>query len=127
MDYLIELHLRIGWFSILGAVLSGAIIGLWFHKETFLGGYNHFRRRLVRLGHISFFGLGVLNLLFAFTLSLEFVAIHDAERASVCLLVGAISMPLCCFLSAWQINLRHFFPIPVLSVGAALLFILGLT
>ena len=34
-------------------VVSGATIGLFFHREAFLGGYDTWRRRLVRLGHPS--------------------------------------------------------------------------
>ena len=39
-----------GWWLILAAFVSGTLIGLGFHREDFLGGYDSFRRRLVRLG-----------------------------------------------------------------------------
>ena len=74
-------------------------------------------RRLLRLGHISFFGLGFLNLLFA--LSLHASGAETATwtgLASSGLLVGAVSMPACCFLTAWRRPFRHLFFVPVLSV-----------
>ena len=55
------------WIGMLLGVVSGAIIGLFFHREDWMGGYNSFRRRLTRLGHISFFGLAFVNMGFALT------------------------------------------------------------
>ena len=52
-----------GWGLILAAFLSGAGIGLAFHRESLWGGYGSFRRRIVRLGHISLAALGMINLL----------------------------------------------------------------
>ena len=53
-----------GWSGFLGGVLSGAVMGLLFHREDWLGGYGSRERRMVRLGHISFFGIGLINLFF---------------------------------------------------------------
>ncbi len=70
--------LRAGWLGMLGGVLSGAVIGLFFLKPDWMGGYGSQPRRLVRLGHISFFGIGLINLFFA--LSLTPLAVGGAER-----------------------------------------------
>ena len=43
------------------------VLGLFFHRENWLGGYASLKRRMYRLGHISFFGLGAVNLLFWLT------------------------------------------------------------
>lgn len=67
MDAPMKLMLVVGWTGMLAGGLSGAALGLFFHREEWMGGYGRFRRRLARLGHISFFGLGFLNLRFAFT------------------------------------------------------------
>jgi hypothetical protein len=105
-------------------VISGAAIGLFFHRDDWMGGYGSFRRRLVRLGHISFFGLGFLNLMFGFTLNTLSLPTTNVEVASVSLLLGAVTMPLCCFLTAWKTPFRHLFPIPVVSVVAAIVAVL---
>jgi hypothetical protein len=55
-------NLLVGWVGMLGGVISGTLIGLFFKREDWMGGYGWFRRRLTRLGHISFFGLGFLNI-----------------------------------------------------------------
>src|SRR5688500_9360107 len=57
-----------GWFWILVGFISGMVMGLRFAHEDWLGGYQSHARRMLRLGHISFVGLGVLNILFAHTL-----------------------------------------------------------
>jgi predicted membrane-bound dolichyl-phosphate-mannose-protein mannosyltransferase len=117
-------NLLAGWVGMLGGVLAGAIAGLFFHRDDWLGGYGSHRRRLVRLGHISFFGLGFLNLLFALTAAPLRLAGTAVAIASPALLAGAATMPACCYLAAWRKPLRHLFPIPVLAVLTGVLAIL---
>jgi hypothetical protein len=76
------------------------------------------------LGHISFFGLGFLNLLFALTAAPLHLAGTAVAIASPALLVGAATMPVCCYLAAWRKPLRHLFPIPVLAALTGVLAIL---
>jgi hypothetical protein len=122
---LCSLHLLAAWIGFLCGALSGAVIGLFFHREEWLGGYNSFPRRLIRLGHISFFGLGFLNALFALTISVSQGPELLLRLASLGLLTGAMTMPLCCFASAWRKKLRCLFPIPVTSLlGAVSLIVL---
>jgi hypothetical protein len=100
-------------------MLSGTVFGLFFHQETWLGGYNSWPRRLLRLGHISFFGIALLNLAFAVTLRLT-GDVPGHRVASHLLVAGAVLMPTVCALAAWKKPLRHLFFLPVLSlVGAA--------
>jgi hypothetical protein len=119
------LNLVGGWLGMLAGVLCGAILGLFFHREDWMGGYASHRRRLTRLGHISFFGLGFLNLIFAATASLLNLHGSSLSIASVGLIVAAITMPICCFLTAWRKPLRHLFPIPVLAAATGILAILA--
>jgi hypothetical protein len=120
MDKIIQVtvhtNLLIGWVGVLAGILSGSIIGLFFHKDEWLGGYASFRRRMVRLGHISFFGLGFLNILFAFTLTITSLDVLTARIASWGFIVGAITMPVCCYFCAWKKSLWIIFPIPVASL-----------
>jgi hypothetical protein len=98
-----------------GAV-SGALIGLFFHREDWLGGYGSFRRRMLRLGHVAFFGLGILNVLFAVTAATFTVPAASGGIAAGSLAAGAIVMPACCFLTAWRDAFRRLFPIPVVLI-----------
>ena len=49
------------WIGVLAAFASGAVLGLFFHRADWLGGYGSWRRRLLRLGHIALVALGGVN------------------------------------------------------------------
>ncbi len=115
-----ELHIGIGWIAMLLGALSGAVFGLFFHEEGWAGGYASFRRRMLRLGHISFFGIGFLNLLFGLSLQTMALPAWHTGVASAGFAVAVVAMPLCCFLTAWRKPLRQLFPIPVLAVLAGI-------
>ena len=104
-----------GWGSILGAFVTGAILGMFFHREDFLGGYDSFRRRILRLGHISQAALGMLNVLFAVSTSASNHS-FDARVAAIAFVVGGVAMPTVCFLTAWRVGFRHLFFIPVVAL-----------
>lgn len=121
---MLVLNLVGGWLGMLTGVFCGAILGLFFHQEDWMGGYGSHRRRLTRLGHISFFGLGFLNLIFVATAGLLNLHSRNLGIASMGLIVAAITMPICCFLTAWKKPFRHLFPIPVLAAATGILAVL---
>ena len=112
------LHLRAGWSQILCGFASGAVLGLGFHREAFLGGYASWRRRLLRLAHIALIALGALNVLYAL---MPFAASSDgAQRiASAALIVGSLAMPATCGLAAAAPRLRLLFALPVAALLTA--------
>ena len=97
-------------------LLSGAIQGLGFHREDWMGGYNGWRRRLTRLGHIAFLGTGMLNLGLALTVRATGVDEASAYWPGALLMIGAVTMPTVCYLSAWEKLFRQLFFLPVLSL-----------
>ena len=111
-------NLVLGWAWILAGFISGFGMGLFFHREDWLGGYGSFKRRLYRLGHISFFGLAAVNLLFYFTARLVFGEANAPAAAAGLFMLGAITMPLVCLLVAHWTNWRMLFAVPVLSLLA---------
>jgi hypothetical protein len=119
-----ESNLLAGWIAIFLGFVAGAVPGLFFAAENWLGGYGSWRRRLVRLAHISFFGLGFINVLFA--LSLPYLGLAASTPllglSSALLIGGVIAMPVVCYLSAWRQSFRHLFFIPVtcMVLGVAL-------
>jgi hypothetical protein len=116
----LKFSLLAGWSGFLGGVASGALMGLCFHRENWLGGYGSHERRMVRLGHISFFGIGLINLFYALSLVPLGVAPAAARAGSFSLLVALIMMPTVCFLTAWRKNFRHLFFIPVLAAAGGI-------
>ena len=113
-----------GWSGMLMGVISGAVIGLLFHKKDWLGGYSSHSRRMVRLGHISFFGIGLINLFYALSIGPMNVPADDALRGAWMLMGALITMPICCFLTAWKPQARHLFPIPVICAAGGILTII---
>src|SRR5512137_2105253 len=94
-----------GWILILLGFAVGAGLGLFFHRDGFLGGYTAFPRRMLRLGHIALVALGMLN-----------VIVAVAGHASPWLVAGGVLMPATCFLTAWRRICRHLFFLPVASL-----------
>lgn len=116
LDPVVHTMIVATWLGMLLGVVSGAVIGLFFHREDWMGGYDSYRRRLTRLGHISFFGLAFVNLAYAFTQTMLPLNGFWSRLAMYAFIVGAASMPACCFLSAWRKPFRHAFFIPVSGV-----------
>jgi hypothetical protein len=110
------LNLILAWAWIVMGFLTGMVMGLFFHQEKWLGGYASFQRRMYRLGHISFFGLGVVNLCFFLTVQALNLFGPMMQAAAWCLMAGAITMPVCCLLMAHYPRTVPLFSVPVLSL-----------
>jgi len=123
-DPLVGSMLTVVWAGMLLGVISGAVIGLFFHREDWMGGYGSFRRRLTRLGHISFFGLALVNATFALTQFMDPLSGPLAGMAWWSFTLGAATMPAVCFLTAWRKPARHLFFIPVCGVLGGILCVL---
>ncbi len=107
------MNLAFGWLWITLGFASGLLLGLFFHRDDWLGGYASFRRRMLRLGHIAAVALGAINILFALTVERTDLAGWERSVAAWGFLVGGASMPLVCALTAWLKPLRTLFAIPV--------------
>jgi len=116
------LNLHAAWLGFVAGAVAGACSGLFFHAEDWLEGYASWRRRMIRLAHVAFFGIGLLNLSFALTArSLGWES--GLEMPSVLLVVGAVTMPTVCYLAAYRTPFRHLFFIPVCSLLIALVLV----
>jgi hypothetical protein len=111
-------NLILAWLWILLGFISGMALGMFFHGENWLGGYGSFKRRMYRLGHISFFGLGAVNLLFCLTVQIFSLAGQLVSVASWAFIVGAITMPVCCVVMAHFPKAHLVFSVPVVSLIA---------
>ncbi|MBI1367339.1 MAG: hypothetical protein GC162_01655 [Planctomycetes bacterium] len=118
-------NLLAAWVGTAMGMSTGAMVGLRFAREEFAGGYASWPRRLMRLGHISFFGLAIVNFMFYQT-----TRALPGDRLwvpSLLLIAGAVTMPAMCYLSAWRKPWRHLFFIPVVClIGGVWLTIVSL-
>jgi len=120
-----HLNRAIGFTSLLIGIVSGMIIGLWSFGGPLpvpdsIGDYGELPRRFLRLGHIAFFGLGLINLTIAGHCGrLNFD--QSARRRTLKLInLGNVGLPPLLLAAAWQPILLYLMPIPVLCVFAAL-------
>lgn len=120
-----HLNRAIGFTSLLIGVATGMIIGLWSFGGPLpvpdgIGDYGELPRRFLRLGHIAFFGLGLINLTIAghcCRLNFDQTA---RQRTLMLINLGNIGLPPLLLLAAWQPVLLYLMPVPVLCVFAAL-------
>jgi hypothetical protein len=123
-----DFNIVAAWLGILCGLLMGVAQGLWFHRDDWLGGYSSWRRRLLRLGHVSFFGIAFLNFAFAWTVR-DMGWRPGSPVPAAALALAQVLMPLVCFLAAWRPPMRHLFFLPVtcvlVGVGGLLLERLG--
>lgn len=112
-------NLLVGCLWILLSFISGLFSGLNFHKDDWLDGYGSFRRRLYRLAHISFFGLGTVNCIYYFIADRIPFGVTSGQVASWGFIVGAVTMPVCCYAMAHNRKLTAIFAVPVISLVTA--------
>jgi hypothetical protein len=113
-----DLNALAAWFGVFAGLVVGAILGTFFHRADGLGGYASWPRRMLRLGHISFFGIAALNL--GYTLTLKYLGWSAPPAgASVALAAANVLMPAACGLAAWRPTWRHIFALPVACVLSA--------
>jgi hypothetical protein len=120
-----EWNRRVGWVSTCLGAATGLILGLWsfdgpFAVPAWLGEYDQTSRRLARLGHIAFFGLGILNLLLAYELKRTTLGSLGRRTASWAMNFGNVFLPLTLFAAAVYRPLKYSMSVPALAVFVAL-------
>ena len=111
-----EVNLVFAWAWVLAGFLSGLVMGLFFNREDWLGGYTSLKRRLYRLAHISFFGLGAVNLMYYFTAQHLLGPSPLQPFAAWGFVLGGLTMPLACLIMAHWTRAKMLFAVPVLSL-----------
>ena len=118
----------VGWVSLATGVGTGLVLGLWSFDgpvptPAWLGDYGETARRLVRLGHIAFFGLGVLNILIARELPRLSLGDRARQTASVAMNFGNVFLPLSLFAAGAYRPLKYLMPFPAFAVFLALIIV----
>ena len=113
----------IGWTSLALGAGTGLVMGLWSFDgpltvPAWLGGYGDTSRRLARLGHIAFFGLGILNLLLA--RELPRLTAGARRLAGPAMNFGNVFLPLTLIAAAAWHPLKYAMPLPATAVFLAL-------
>jgi hypothetical protein len=102
------------------------VMGLWsfdgpLPPPAWLGEYGETARRLARLGHIAFFGLGILDLLLAHELRRSGLGPRAKRLASWAMIFGNICLPVNLFAAAAYHPVKYLLGVSVLAVFLALI------
>lgn len=108
----------------LGA-LSGMLMGLWSFggpapTPEALGDYGELSRRLLRLGHIAFFGLAFLNLILARQIPSLPLGVKAMRGALGCMNFGNLALPTALIAAALWEPLKYLTAPPAFAVTLAL-------
>lgn len=120
-----ERNRAIGFASLLTGVASGMVLGLWSFGGPLpvpdqIGEYGDLPRRFLRLGHIAFFGLGIINLALAGHCRQLAFTPPGRRRALQLMNLGNIGLPPLLIAAAWVPSLLYAMPLPVICVFTAL-------
>ena len=115
----------IGWASLAVGVATGLVMGLWsfdgpLPSPEWLGEYGDTPRRLARLGHIAFIGLGILNILLARELPHSSLGEKGRRAASLSMNIGNVLLPINLFAAAAWHPAKYAMGIPATAVFVAL-------
>jgi hypothetical protein len=104
---------------------TGLLMGLWSFDSPaavpeWLGPYDTTARRLARLGHIAFLGLGILNVLLARELPRLTLSDVLKRRASRLMVIGNVLLPVTLFAAAAYRPLKFALPAGALAVFVSL-------
>jgi hypothetical protein len=116
----------IAWTSLTLGAGTGLIMGMWSFDgpvtvPSWLGDYGETSRRLARLGHIAFFGIGMLNLFLVWELGRIRLGPVAQKWALVAMNIGNVFLPLSLFVAAAFRPLKYLMSVPATSVFVALL------
>jgi len=109
---------------LLGAV-SGLVIGLWsfggpLPEPAWVGGYSELPRRLIRLGHIALFALGMINLMLARQHADFGLPERTTRLALAAMNIGNLLMPALLFVTVFLPAMKYLLAVPALAVSLAL-------
>ncbi len=123
----VQRNLAIGWSSLAVGAISGLILGLWsfdgpLPAPEMLADYGSLSRRLMRLGHIAFFGLGLINILMARQIAATPRPVLG-RTALACMNFGNLLLPPALMAAALHEPLKYFTSLPAFAVSAALILV----
>ena len=111
-----EANIIFGWIWICLGFILGMTLGLWAEGEKWLGGYASIARRYLRLGHVAFIALPIINILYGKELPL--VDLSDSMKyiGSYLMIFGAVGVPITCVSAAFIRKARYFLPLPASAI-----------
>ena len=98
--------------------IFGMTLGMWAEGEKWLGGYTSIARRYLRLGHVAFIALSIINILYGRELGSADLPVYVKNIGSYLMIFGAAGVPLTCISTAFFRKTKYFLPLPALALLA---------
>jgi len=111
-----QVNILFGWAWMCVGFLSGMILGLRAEGEQWLGGYASLTRRYLRLAHVAFVALSIINILYGKELGTIDLPNHFKNIGSALMIFGAAGVPLACISAAFLRKTRYLLPVPAAAV-----------
>jgi len=111
-----QVNILFGWAWMCVGFLSGMILGLRAEGEQWLGGYASLTRRYLRLAHVAFVALSIINILYGKELGTIDLPNHFKNIGSALMIFGAAGVPLACISAAFLRKTKYFMPVPATAV-----------
>ena len=120
-----EINILFGWAWMCVGFISGMTLGMWAEGEKWLGGYASITRRYLRLAHVAFIALSIINILYGKELGSVALPTYIKSIGSALMIFGAAGVPITCISVAFYRKAKYFLPLPALAVlaGTAILVI----
>lgn len=115
-------NIALGWTGVVVGLLIGLVVGLWAFDgpapaPEHLADYGSTQRRLLRLSHIAWIALGLINVLLGTTALAEPARVPQWTRT--CMNVGAVFLPLTLLVAVWLPPAKYLMALPACCVLAA--------
>ena len=114
-----------GWLWMNLGFITGLLLGLKVEQfglntlatgPTWLDGYDSVSRRLLRLGHVAFLMLQLLNILYGLFIDGAALSPGLKMAGSAAMIFGAIGVPILCIAAAFYRPVKIFLGIPATAV-----------
>lgn len=121
-----ELNVTFGWLWINAGIISGMIMGLWSFGGPVISpsgfeSYSSLSRRFVRLGHVAFIALSIINILYGRELDNVNLPNFLKHTGSYAMIFAAVGIPLGCLGAAFKNSFKYFLALPATSFLVATL------
>ena len=122
-----QINVLFGWGWMCIGLFSGLILGLQAEGENWLGGYASVTRRYLRLAHVAFIALSIINILYGKELASVALPNEVKDIGSALMIFGAAGVPLACISAAFLRKTKYLLPLPATAVLAgAIILVIGL-
>jgi len=120
-----DANIIFGWAWMCFGFILGMTLGIWVEGKEWLGGYASVTRRYLRLGHVAFIALSIINILYGKELPLVDLSDSMKNIGSYLMIFGAVGVPVTCVSAAFIRKIKYFLPLPAsaLLIGTIILVI----